>query len=147
MRDIQLVLEGWGAWAGADNTAVDWSPIAAGFKGLLPYTSKIRTSCCDDDGLAVDAAILRLKEVRRPDELDMIMLHYVYHMSKRAIGRHWRISEGRVRQEMQVAETFVDACLYMAGVTLEMDRWAQKQNVYAPSEKSLVRYAKSVVTC
>jgi hypothetical protein len=147
MRDIQLILEGWGIWAAADNSQVDWSPIAAGFKGLLPYTSKIRNGCCDDDGMAVDAAILRLKQVRQQDELSMIMLHYVYRMSKRAIARYWRMSESRVRQQMQVAETFVDACLYMAGVTLEMDRWAQKEKIYEPDEKTLVRYAKSVVTC
>ncbi len=121
MRDIQLVLERWGAWAAADNSAVNWSPIAAGFKGLLPYTSKIRTGCCDDDGLAVDAAICRLNEVRRPDEVNMIMLHYMCCVSKRAIARHYKISESRVRQEMQVAEAFVDACLYMAKVTLEID--------------------------
>ncbi|TKI02013.1 antiterminator Q family protein [Martelella alba] len=146
MRDIQLVLERWGSWA-RDNSGVDFSHIAAGFKGLLPYTSKIRDSCCDDDGMAVDAAVLVLKKVRRPDELNMVVLHYVYCMSKRSIGRHYKISEGRVRQEMQVAEAFVDACLYMAEVTLEMDRWAQKENIYAPDPKSLVRYAKCVVTC
>jgi hypothetical protein len=147
MRDIQLVLEGWGAWAAADNTAVDWSFIAAGFKSLLPVTSKGRSGCCDDDGLAVDAAICRLNEVRRREELDMIFLHYVYGVSKRAIGRRFKMSESRVRQEMQVAEAFVDGCLYMAGVTLEMDRWTQKQNIREPNEKTLVRCAKSVVTC
>ncbi len=42
MRDIQMVLERWGAWAASDSSGVDYSPIAAGFKGLLPYTSKKR---------------------------------------------------------------------------------------------------------
>lgn len=35
MRDIQMVLERWGAWAASGNAGVDYSPIAAGFKGLL----------------------------------------------------------------------------------------------------------------
>ncbi|HGX2108717.1 TPA: antiterminator Q family protein, partial [Escherichia coli] len=29
MRDIQMVLERWGAWAASGNTGVDYSPIAA----------------------------------------------------------------------------------------------------------------------
>ncbi len=34
MRDMYEVLDRWGAWAAADNSGVDWQPIAAGFKGL-----------------------------------------------------------------------------------------------------------------
>ncbi len=36
MRDIQMVLERWG-WAASDSSGVDYSPIAAGFKGIFPY--------------------------------------------------------------------------------------------------------------
>ena len=43
MRDIQIILERWGAWAASDSSGVDYSPMA-GFKGLLPYTSKARPS-------------------------------------------------------------------------------------------------------
>lgn len=37
MRDMYEVLDRWGAWAAAENSGVDWQPIAAGFKGLLPH--------------------------------------------------------------------------------------------------------------
>lgn len=40
MRDIQLVLQKWGTWAHEGNSDVDYSSIAAGFKGLLPSTKK-----------------------------------------------------------------------------------------------------------
>ena len=40
MRDMYEVLDRWGAWAAADNSSVDWQPIAAGFKGLLPHGKK-----------------------------------------------------------------------------------------------------------
>lgn len=40
MRDMYEVLDRWGAWAAADNSGVDWQPIAAGFKGLLPHGKK-----------------------------------------------------------------------------------------------------------
>lgn len=35
MHDMYEVLDRWGAWAAADNSGVDWQPIAAGFKGLF----------------------------------------------------------------------------------------------------------------
>ncbi|BEM86811.1 hypothetical protein SME46J_12810 [Serratia marcescens] len=63
MRDIQMVLERWGQWA-QDNSGVDYSPIAAGFKGLLPDSRKSKPSCCDNDGLIIDGAVGRLKKVR-----------------------------------------------------------------------------------
>lgn len=41
MRDIQLVLARWGVWA-RYSSGLDYSSIAAGFKGLLADTSKVR---------------------------------------------------------------------------------------------------------
>ncbi|HHQ4313679.1 TPA: antiterminator Q family protein [Serratia fonticola] len=144
MRDIQLVLERWGVWA-RDNTNVDYSHIAAGFKGLFPPSSTSKPSCCDDDGIIIDAAITRLKVMRRPDELQLLILHYVYGMSKRSIGRMRKTSEGRIRQEIMLAESFVDGCLAIAGVVLEMDPYTQRTQIYEPPKKVLVRYAKSAL--
>ena len=42
MRDMYEILDRWGAWAASDNSGVDWQPIAAGFKGLLPHGKKTR---------------------------------------------------------------------------------------------------------
>ncbi|WP_347252923.1 antiterminator Q family protein [Leminorella grimontii] len=121
MRDIQQVLERWGGWAAQDNTAVSWSPIAAGFKGLVPSGSSSRLSCCDDDGLIVDGCVCRLQQVRKPEELDVIMLHYVCQLSKREIGRRIRISEMEVRRRVSIAEGFIAGCLCMLGVRLQME--------------------------
>ncbi len=121
MRDIQQVLERWGGWAASDNSGLDWSPVAAGFKGLMPYRTSQRLKCCDSDGLTLDACVLRLKTLRQSRELDLIMLYYVYRVSKREIARHWRIDEKIVRIQMQVAEGFVAGCLAMLDVKLDMD--------------------------
>ncbi|WP_447879265.1 antiterminator Q family protein [Serratia fonticola] len=80
--------------------------------------------------------------MRRPDELQLLILHYVYGMSKRSIGRMRKTSEGRVRQEIMLAESFVDGCLAIAGVVLEMDPYTQRTQIYEPPKKVLVRYAK-----
>lgn len=129
MRDIQLVLERWGTWAASDNSGVSYSPIAAGFKGLLPNTGKNRDSCCDNDGLIVDAAVGRLQKVRDEEELGVVMLHYMYGVSKSAIARRWKCSEGRVRQKLMMAESFIEGCLSMTGATLEMDAWTHKSEI------------------
>ena len=128
MRDIQLVLARYGVWA-RDNSGVSWSPIAAGFKGLLPTESSKVESCCDDDGLIVDAAVGRLAAVRKAEEVTLIMLHYRFGLSKRKIARMYKVSEGLIRQQLQVAEGFVDGCLAMTGAVLEMDAYTQKIRV------------------
>ncbi|HGM7737310.1 TPA: antiterminator Q family protein [Serratia marcescens] len=130
MRDIQLVLERWGQWA-KDNSGVDYSPIAAGFKGLLPNTNKSKASCCDNDGLIVDGAVGRLKKVRDERELGVIMLHYRYGVSKSEIARRWKVSEGNIRQKLMMAESFIEGCLAMTGATLEMDAWTSRSEISA----------------
>jgi len=136
MRDIQQVLERWGGWAASDNSGLDWSPIAAGFKGLMPYRTSKRLKCCDSDGLTIDACVLRLQVLRQSRELDLIMLYYVYRMSKREIARHWRIDEKIIRIQLQVAEGFVAGCLAMLDVKLDMDA---EVNIYFNEKACAVR--------
>ncbi|ATC78635.1 antiterminator Q family protein [Proteus mirabilis] len=121
MRDIQQVLEQWGAWASDVQSGVDYSHIAAGFKGVLPYQSSSRISCCDDDGMIIDATIARLQQLRREEELNALILHYIYQCSKRSIARRWKVSESRVRQIIQIAEGFVEGGLAMLDSGLVMD--------------------------
>lgn len=120
MRDIQMVLERWGGWAASDSSGVDYSPIAAGFKGLLPQTSKTRLSCTDGDGLIIEGCLARLKK-RKPYEHSLIVAHYLYGMSKRKIARAKKKDERLIRIEIQMAEGFVDGCLAMLDIRLEMD--------------------------
>ncbi|HCL8910033.1 TPA: antitermination protein Q [Escherichia coli] len=120
MRDIQMVLERWGAWAASDSSGVDYSPIAAGFKGLLPYTSKTRQSCSDSDALIIEGCLARLKQ-KKPDEHSLLVAHYLYRISKRKIAKVRGKDEKLVRIEIQLAEGFIDGCLSMLDVNLEMD--------------------------
>lgn len=126
MRDIQLVLERWGGWVASEGSKVGWSPTSAMFKSLLPPTSKARLSCCDNDGMIVDTAVGMLNKAGRSDELDLIMLHYVNDVSKSTLSRWLKCSEGKVRNKIMIAETFIDACIIMSGATLEMDEWVNK---------------------
>ncbi|EFH9192642.1 antiterminator Q family protein [Citrobacter freundii] len=120
MRDIQIVLERWGGWASADNSGVDYSPIAAGFKGLLPQTSKTRLSCTDDDALIIEGCLARLKS-RKPYEHSLLVAHYLYGISKRKIAKAQKKDEKLIRIEIQMAEGFIDGCLSMLEIKLEME--------------------------
>jgi uncharacterized C2H2 Zn-finger protein len=120
MRDIQMVLERWGAWAASDSSGVDYSHIAAGFKGLIPQTGKTRMSCTDDDALIIEGCLALLKK-KKPYEHSLIVAHYLYGISKRKIAKARKKDEKLIRIEIQMAEGFIDGCLSMLGVKLEMD--------------------------
>lgn len=139
MRDIQQVLERWGGWAASDHSGLDWSPIAAGFKGLIPHRTSQRLKCCDSDGLTIEGCVSRLKQLRQNRELDLIMLYYVYRMPKREIARHWRVDEKIVRIQLQVAEGFVSGCLAMLDVALDMD---PEVDVYVQENTHAVRKSR-----
>lgn len=109
---IYQLIESWGAWAASDNSGVDWQPIAAGFKGLIPHGKKSRMQCCDDDGIKIDGCIARLKKYK-PQEYDLIILHFVFGISLRKIARKRKCSDGTIRKEMQTAIGFIDGMLCM----------------------------------
>lgn len=120
MRDMQKVLDMWGAWAASDSCNIDYSSIAAGFRGLLPQTSKTRIMCTDDDGLIIEGCMARLLK-KRPYDYYLLVGHYIFRFSKRQMAKHRKKSEKQIRIEMLLAEGFVEGCLSMLNVSLEMD--------------------------
>lgn len=124
MRDISLVLERWGGWASMDSSGVDYSHIAAGFKGLLPQSGKTRLSCTDDDALVIEGCMARLRD-KKPYEHSLLVAHYLYGISKRKIAKAQKKDEKLIRIEIQMAEGFIDGCLSMLDVKLEMDTYSE----------------------
>ncbi|WP_340618855.1 antiterminator Q family protein [Xenorhabdus entomophaga] len=128
MRDMRMILSQWGTWASEGNSAVDWAPVAAGFKGLTPSTRKTRAQCCDDDGFAIDAAVLRLKK-HNPYYYQLIVLHYIKALPLRAMGTKLGISHNEVAKRLQAAEGFIEGVLAVSDVILELDKCVQKEIV------------------
>lgn len=120
MRDISLVLERWGGWAALDSSGVDYSRVAAGFKGLLPHGGKTRPYCTDEDALIIEGCLARLRS-KKPYEYSLLVAHYLYGISKRKIAKSQKKDEKVIRIEIQVAEGFIDGCLSILDVTLDMD--------------------------
>lgn len=119
MRDISLVLERWGAWASMDSSGVDYSHIAAGFKGLLPLNGKTRLCCTDNDALIIEGCMAKLRD-KKPYEHSLLVAHYLYGISKRKIAKANKKNERLIRIEIQMAEGFIDGCLSMLPIELEM---------------------------
>ncbi|KYT83751.1 antiterminator Q family protein [Escherichia coli] len=110
MRDMYEVLDRWGAWAAAENSGVDWQPIAAGFKGLLPHGKKSCLQCDDDEGIMIDGCVARLRKYK-PEEYELIIAHFVIGISLRTIAKKRRCSDGTIRKELQTAMGFISGVI------------------------------------
>ncbi|WP_333894943.1 antiterminator Q family protein [Atlantibacter hermannii] len=110
MRDMYEVMDLWGAWAASDNSGVDWQPIAAGFKGLLPYGKKARLQCDDDEGIMIDGCVARLRKYKLEGH-ELIIAHFVLGLSLRAIAKRKKCSDGMIRKEMENALGFLAGVL------------------------------------
>lgn len=106
MRDMYEVMDLWGAWAASDNSGVDWQPIAAGFKGLLPHGKKSRLQCDDDEGIMIDGCVARLKK-HKPSEYELIVAHFVIGISLRCVAKKQKCSDGTIRKKLQNALGFI----------------------------------------
>lgn len=106
------VMDRWGAWAAADSSGVDWQPIAAGFKGLLPHGKKSRLQCDDDEGIMIDGCVARLRKYKL-GEYELVIAHFVIGMSLRTIAKKRKCSDGTIRKDLQAALGFVEGCMSM----------------------------------
>lgn len=112
MRDMYEVMDLWGAWAASDNSGVDWQPIAAGFKGLLPHGKRSRLQCDDDEGIRIDGCVSKLRKLK-PDEYQLIIAHFVLGLSLRSIAKQRKCSDGTIRKELLAALAFINGMLYV----------------------------------
>ena len=77
-------------------------------------------NCTENDALIIDSCVSRLKQ-KRPDEYALLVEHYIKDISKRALATKLKLSEGMIRIKFQMAEGFIEGCLAMLDVRLEMD--------------------------
>lgn len=86
VRDIQQVMERWGAWAANNHEDVSWASIAAGFKGLIPPKVKSRPQCSDDDAMIICGCMARLNK-KNQDLHDLLVDYYVGGMTFMGLAR------------------------------------------------------------
>ncbi|WP_158784439.1 antiterminator Q family protein [Pantoea sp. BAV 3049] len=120
MRDIKLLLEMWGGWAATERSGVNYSHIAAGFRGLITSSAPRRLICTDNDGIILDSCISRLK-LNHPEEHALLVAHYHYRLSLRTIARRRHCADGTIRKQLQMAEGFVEGALSTLEIELECE--------------------------
>lgn len=124
MRDIQQVLERWGNWSHTGDNG--YASVAAGFNGLLPASQRSRPSCTDQDALIIDGCMARLLK----NNADMYQLLVDYYRDGRTFmwlaGKHG-CSDGHIGKKLQKAEGVVEGMLLILDVSLEMDRYIQRE--------------------
>ncbi|KAB7896426.1 antitermination protein [Rouxiella badensis] len=130
MRDISMVLERWGAWAASGKSNHGYPRTAAGLSRLLPASRAGRVSCCDDDGMQLNEAMIRLS---KKDEYlcSLIEWYYIDNLNLRVMGKKLGISYNTVAMRLQTAEGFIDGCLWALDIRLEMDRECRKESIVA----------------
>lgn len=72
------------------------------------------------DALIIEGCLARLRQ-KRPDEHSLLVAHYLYGISKRKLAKARKKDEKLIRIEIQMAEGFIDGCLSMLEISLEMD--------------------------
>ncbi|TKI03560.1 antiterminator Q family protein [Martelella alba] len=121
MRDIQQVMERWGAWCANNHEDVYWSPIAAGFKGLIPSKVKTRIQCSDEDGLKISEIMAGLRG-KQPVTHDLLFDYYVFGKTFMALANEHHCSDTHIGKKLQNAEGVIEGYLMALNITLEMDR-------------------------
>lgn len=119
-RDIQLVMERWGAWAADNREDVVWASIAAGFKGLIPSKVKSRPQCSDDDAMVICGCMARLKSINC-DLHDLLVDYYVLGNTFMSLAKKHHCSDGHIGKRLQKAEGIIEGMLMALEVRLEMD--------------------------
>ncbi|EIM5533253.1 antitermination protein [Salmonella enterica subsp. enterica] len=126
MRDIQQVLERWGAWVANNHEDVTWATVAAGFKGLIPSKVTSRPQCCDDDAMVICGCMARLNK-NNTDMHELLMDYYVFGMTFMSLARKHGCSDTHIGKKLQNAEGVIEGMLMALDVKLEMDRYVQRE--------------------
>jgi len=136
MRDIQIVLERWGAWAARNPEKITWNVVAAGLKGLFPVKVTSRPQCCDEDGLIISHCVARLF-LNNADLHDLLVDYYVLGHTFMTLARKHHCSDGHIGKKLQKAEGIIEGMLVMLDASLEMDRLVQRTPRPYSSETTL----------
>ncbi|MFX2644489.1 antiterminator Q family protein, partial [Enterobacter roggenkampii] len=81
----------------------------------------LTSGCTNQRGAGhIEGCLARLQK-RKPYEHSLLVAHYLYGISKRKIAKARKKDEKLIRIEIQMAEGFIDGCLSMLDVSLEMD--------------------------
>lgn len=119
-RDMQLVLERWGRWAAKEEycSMVDWPSMS-----VMPQrvTADGKSGCTDEDGAAIDTCIAHMSMVCPHSNLLILGLRFIGGHTTRFIAEMMETPRAQVRESLKASEAFLEGCLVMQGIRLDMD--------------------------
>ena len=130
MRDIQQVLQRWGAWVSDNHEDVSWPSRAAGFSGLIPSKVRGRTQCCDEDGVTISNIMAGLRS-KHPAAHDLLFDYYVFGKTFMQLAQEHHCSDGHIGKKLQNAEGVLDGYLMALEIALEMDKYVRQDGLQA----------------
>ncbi|WP_179038251.1 antiterminator Q family protein [Limnobaculum xujianqingii] len=119
-RDMQSVLERWGRWAESEEycSLVDW-PALSVIPGCKPTSGK--PVCSDEDGLVIDTCVAHMSTVRSEEDILILGLRFIGGRSLRQIAEIMCLPMFGVRTSLRASEEFLEGCLVVQGIQLNMD--------------------------
>lgn len=119
-RNMQEVLERWGRWAASEEycSLVDW-PAMSVTPGCKPEAGKPR--CSDEDGMTIDTCVAHMSTVRDVDDILILGQRFIGGHTTRQIAERMAIPRMQVRGSLNASEAFLNGCLVMQGIRLDMD--------------------------
>ncbi len=108
--NIYDILDSWGAWAAAGNSAINWHQVTDKYKDVVPHSKKLRRQCGNDEGRMIDTCMLKLRQYRI-DDYELIVAHFVIGLSLCAIAKQKGCSDGTIRKKIYAAIWFTHGYL------------------------------------
>ncbi len=87
--------------------------------------------------MIIDACIAKLQTVDKSEEIEVLFMYYALGLSKRSIARLLEVSD---IERLQKGESFVQGCLAMLDIKLEMDDEIREHKKLTRTQKAMVVY-------
>ena len=97
---------------------------------MIPSSRRSQEQCSDDDGLKINKAVLHLK-INNSYLFQLVIMYYVKNYPLRSMASKLGISHNEVAKRLLAAEGFIEGCLSVDNVKLDMDKIIKKYPIYS----------------
>lgn len=138
-RNMQEVLERWGRWAAREEycSLVDWPSLS-----ILPCHKPQpgKPGCTNEDGIVVDTCIAHMSKICKADYLQILGQRFIGGHALRRIAKDVCTSKDSVVMSLRTSEAFVEGCLTMLAVHLDMDLEVRRVKKDSSRQNSVLKY-------
>lgn len=111
MNDIEMHMIEWGRWA-QQHSKIDYTYIKQKLNGFIHHKEKTTDNIKLEHIEYIKIIDHAVHYMRNSNEFQVIVLHYIYRLSKRQISRILGVTEGLIRYELRMVECFICGLLF-----------------------------------